>query len=201
MKVGDHAASKWDYDPIMRLMRVFSTGAVAVLLSTAVAVVAAPGVALADPLEPGHWYTIRNVATNKYLGVNNGQDQNGAKVIQYDELRQSNWQPIPDQSWLLVDQKDGWWSFRNAGTNPWKALVIEGAGTANGDGAVQYTYNPDSQDQRWSIYSQGDSWKLRSHKSDKCLAIAGGVSDNGKQAIQYTCNGLYDQMWDLEMFL
>jgi hypothetical protein len=185
----------------MRLMRVFSAGAVAVLLSTVMAVVVAPGAALAAPLVPGHWYRIYNVATSKVLAVNGGQDQNGAKVIQYDALNTpGTLDPLPDQLWLLVEHHIGtvpWYSWRNAGTNPAKTLVIEGAGTANGDGAVQWTDNPSSQDQWWGFSSQGSFWKFSNHKSDKCLAIAGGVKDNGKQAIQYTCSGGNEQLWNL----
>ena len=79
---------------------------------------------------------------------------------------------------------------------------MNGAGTANGIGAVQYTYDPTSTDQLWGIFSQGNFWKLQNHKSGRCLAIADGANaPEGRQAIQYDCLPYTDQQWNLDMFL
>ena len=43
--------------------------------------------------------------------------------------------------------------------------------------------------------------RIRHRTSARCLAIASGSTDLGKQPILYDCNNLTDQQWDLDRFL
>lgn len=183
----------------MLIKRVLGSGLVAVLVATTVAVATAPTAALAAaPLIDGGQYTITNLATGKNLAVNGGQDQNGAKVIQYRETY-TNGHVIDDQVWELDELGGGYWGIRNLGTNPHKALAINNHGLVNGVGAIQYDYHPEYADQVWYFPSQGSYWKLQNLNSGKCLAIAGGEVVDGKQAIQYDCLNYNDQLWVLNL--
>ncbi|WP_433796680.1 RICIN domain-containing protein [Actinoplanes sp. CA-252034] len=158
--------------------------------------VAVPSAAQADPGDG--WFSYQNTNSLLFLAVNGGSDANGAKIIQYhEEVQEPTDQPIPDQDWRIVPREGQWVTLFNAGTSPWKVLGVSGGSKANGAKIIQWEYEEDNRDQQWDVVSAGGTRVyLLNRNSNKCLAIPAGSHRVGEQAIQWTCNGGTEQIWD-----
>ncbi len=185
-----------------RWMRHISMGMVAILAALAAPVAA--HAAEPDPIPfaaanpDDNWSSVYNGNSGLFLAVAGSSNANGAKVVQYHQLLQSNGTPIPDQDWLFVPRGGGYYSLRNAGTSDWKALAVAGHSDENGAKVIQYSYQPSNTDQQWYANPLGDNiFQFINRNSGKCLAIPGGSPDAGVQAIQYTCRVSTEQLWRL----
>ncbi|WJV46606.1 RICIN domain-containing protein [Streptomyces flavofungini] len=95
-------------------------------------------------------------------------------------------------------QANAYLTLLNQGTG--KCLAVPHASEANGVGLVQWECKGEADaEQRWQLEhvagGNGDRYLVRNRNSSKCLAIPGGTSVNGTQAIQWTCNGGSSQIW------
>jgi hypothetical protein len=183
----------------MRIRRMLGVSSVLALLVT----LAVQAPARADVPGAGSWYYFRNMVTGKVLAVNGGQLQNGAKIIQYDEIRKPDTWPIDDQTWYL-STSDGGVTFILTNWNSGRVMAIPNNNTANGTGAIQWDYVPGLYDQQWQVQASNaypGYYTIRNWNSQRCLGIPNGNTANGVQAIQYTCGNSYrDQFWDVRKF-
>ncbi|MET9315346.1 RICIN domain-containing protein [Kribbella sp. NPDC003505] len=180
-----------------RLMsRAAAVVAVAAMIST---VVMSAGTAHA---EPDLNVRIQNAETHQYLTIGNGSTSDGAAAIQWTSLSgyEQRW------NFTKVEDRDGddWdlWVIRNGRSGD--CLAIPAGSRVNGTGAIQWTCLRDAygipvglDDQRW--YVQFDSvlggYRIVNYVSFKCLAIPGGNTTPGTQAIQWDCANDPDQRW------
>jgi hypothetical protein len=165
-------------------------------LTTAVVVNSAPAPAHANPA-PG-WIWLENWTTGKVL-----QGRTTAKGAVVQQPAVPNGTP-QGQQWLVVQRgtsRAGFplVSFRNAGTSSQYALAISGGNPNNGGGAILWDYLSSHAEQEWELTSDlgvfPPAYTMRNYNSGKCLAIPAGNPANDTQAIQWTCNGLGDQIW------
>jgi Ricin-type beta-trefoil lectin domain/Glycosyl hydrolases family 43 len=76
-------------------------------------------------------------------------------------------------------------------------LDINGASTATGGSAVQWT-NHDGTNQQWRLASQGwNVYTLTNVNSGLCLDVPNNSASSGLQLDQWTCNGGTNQQWAL----
>jgi hypothetical protein len=167
-------------------------------LTTAVAVTWSAGPASAAPA-PG-WILLRNVHSGLVL-----QGRTNAKGPVVQQAPPKSGANPQGQQWLEVDRGTAnghaLVSYRNAGTSSQYALAISGGSPNNGGGAILWDYKTSLADQIWELTEAIPNvfppvYTLKNYNSDKCLAIPGSSTQANVQAIQWTCNGLTDQMWE-----
>ncbi|MET9318229.1 RICIN domain-containing protein [Kribbella sp. NPDC003505] len=176
-------------------------GVVAAVMAVAATttIVVPVGTAHADP---DFSVRLQNAETRQYLTVGNGSTADGAPVIQWTAL--SGYEQRWNFTRVEDEVGDDWdlWVIRNGHSGD--CLAISAGSRVNGTGAIQwpcltdrYGYPVGLDDQRW--YVRHDSvlggYQIVNYASDKCLAIPGGNTTRGIQAIQWTCAYDPDQRW------
>ncbi|MET9318220.1 RICIN domain-containing protein [Kribbella sp. NPDC003505] len=145
---------------------------------------------------------MQNAETRQYLTIGNGSTADGAPAIQWTSLsgNEQRWNIRKVQD-VLGDYWDEW-VIENS--HSYDCLAIPASSTANGTGAIQWTCltNPERggvglDDQRW--YVRHDSllggYEVVNVNSYKALAIPGGNTTPGTQAIQWSRADDLDQRW------
>ncbi|TDO56631.1 ricin-type beta-trefoil lectin protein [Kribbella sp. VKM Ac-2571] len=176
-----------------RKLAVLMASAVA-LTSTFVAPAAEAGSASVDVAD--YYVNIGNAETGKYLSTM-GFD-NGSKVVQW------GYDGAEDQYWKFVkkvdvqgENDDRYWIVNSASH---RCAGISGGGQSNGAPAVIWDCNEDAWANYWFvrldwIENGVPVYRLKNVWSGKCLAIPGGNTQNGTQAIQWDCINDPDQQW------
>ncbi|UUU33794.1 RICIN domain-containing protein [Streptomyces sp. CA-210063] len=98
---------------------------------------------------------------------------------------------------------EGRWAVGNAGTG--KCLAMPGGSSAGqGTAAIQFTCDSPADgvwdtDQLWTwelIPGATSTYTIKNYATGQCLAIGGGSTANGAEAIQWPCNsGADEQEW------
>lgn len=84
--------------------------------------------------------------------------------------------------------------FYNSYTN--MCLQPDGGSTANGQAIVQEPCNGQAA-QEWIAYPNGNKMRFMDALSGRCLDARGGAKD-GTPVQQWTCNGITNEIWELE---
>jgi hypothetical protein len=135
-------------------------------------------------------YRVRNSNSNRYLVVTNGYAYNGAKVIQYDNIGQS------DAEWDFMPETNGTFRIRNM--NSGRFLAIDGGSLSNGANALQWQ-DDNQRDVYWRLISLGSNeYKIQNVNSGLYLAVLGGYTNNFAQVGQWQDVGQRDIRWFLE---
>ena len=139
------------------------------------------------------WYKIRNVYSNKYLGIENSSTANLAYIVQYANSTSNNLQ------WKLN-------SVNNAtvliNRNSSKAIDIANSDQTSGVNPIQYTEN-DYVNQQWNLVPAGsNTYLIQSNLSNHyVLDDPGSSTADGARMIIYAANGSTgsaNQQWVLE---
>lgn len=138
------------------------------------------------------WVYIRNVATGKYLEVQNGSTANGAPIVQNNKATGQQ-----KQAWTLYRSNDGYTVLRSATHSSWKAISITGGGLGNGVKAIQYTYIEGNLNEKWYPINHAGQIEFVNRNSGKCLEIPASNPAVGIQADQWTCYTVPNELWTL----
>jgi hypothetical protein len=144
---------------------------------------------------------LRNAFTGKCMGVAGGGIGNGALVVQWacqrvpgSDQRMHIYQ-APQAPWNLIDP------FHSSG----RCLGVAGSSQAPGAALVQWTCNPNEDDQQFAfriINAQTLRVEIFARHSEQAVGVAGGNPNDGAQIVQWpwqgsnlNCTG--DQCWDI----
>lgn len=138
----------------------------------------------------GSQYTYYEVVarhSGKCLDVFDGSTTNGAKVIQWPCIGDTN------QQWLVVPVGDGYLKLIARHSN--RVLAVQSSSNSNGAHVVQST-DTGVASQQWRIVDvDGGYLRLMAHHSGKALDVSGGSTDDGIQVIQWDYVGASNQQW------
>ncbi len=138
----------------------------------------------------GSQYTYYEVVarhSSKCLDVFDGSTQNGANVIQWPCIGDTN------QQWQIIPIGDGYYKFIARHSN--RVLAVQSAGTANGALAVQST-DTGTAHMQWRILDvSGGYVRIMARHSGRALDVANGSTADGTQVIQWDYVGASNQQW------
>lgn len=116
----------------------------------------------------GSNFRITNVASGMRLEVSGASSSVGAKVEQYTDNGAAN------QRWHLVQTDSAWWRFVNVGTLG-KAMVVDGASSADGAALVLGTFSRDATQEFELVpvngITSGSSYELVARNSGKAATF------------------------------
>ena len=133
------------------------------------------------------YYEIVARHSGKCLDVSDGSTLNGAAVIQWTCLGDTN------QQWQAIPIGDGYLKFvaRHSG----KVLAVQAGSLANGAAIVQST-EAGTAPQQWQIFDVGGGYlRIMARPSGKALDVANASTADGAQIIQWDYVGETNQQW------
>lgn len=140
----------------------------------------------------GSQYTYYEVVarhSDKCLDVFDASTQNGAKVIQWPCIGDTN------QQWQIIPIGDGYYKLIARHSN--RVLSVQSAGTANGALVVQST-DTGTAHMQWRILDVGGGYvRIMARHSGRALDVANGSTADGTQVIQWDYVGASNQQWSL----
>lgn len=141
-------------------------------------------------MRPSTWI---NFNSNLYMDVENVSLSNGARIHQWTYTGANN------QFWYMNNPIDV--DLTAKSVNSGKCLGVGGGSVSQGAPIVQWDCNGHL-DQNWvwtwTGYYTSDGWpvwNIIDANSGQCLGIQGGSTQVGAYAVQWQCNGHYDQDW------
>ncbi len=148
---------------------------------------------LLDQPNPSTWI---NYNSGYYMDVEGVSKNDGARIHQWAYTGGQN------QFWhMYVDYGHGSPYLNGVSVNSSKCLGVSGASKSNGASIVQWSCNG-SKDQTWVWAWTGSFngggwpiWNLVNLNSGMCLGISGASLQEGAYAVQWECNGSFDQSW------
>jgi poly(beta-D-mannuronate) lyase len=92
------------------------------------------------------------------------------------------------------------WSgyYRIMARHSGKAVVVQGASTANGGDVVQWAYGGSATNDEWEIVDAGSGYhRIVNRQSGKVLNVAGASTANGANVDQWSWAGVNQQQWQI----
>jgi hypothetical protein len=166
-------------DEVSMRRRSFSRRHLSVVLSAAVAVLAALAAMLvANPAQAATSGALRGVGSGRCLDVSNASQADGANLQIWDCSGGTN------QQWTLTDSNQ----LTVYGN---KCLDVPGHATTAGTRVQIWTCSGGA-NQQWRVNSDGT---IVGVESGLCLDVSGGGTANGTAVQIWTCNGASNQKW------
>ena len=140
-------------------------------------------------------YTIRNKASNQYVGIETASTRPGSLLAVTGETVLGN--SIFD---LSIDQITGGYAIRPAHVEPEKNYVLDVEGVSNADRAKIMQY-PDwgGENQRFHfVRIEGDNYRIMIRKSMKCLSLPDQKYTVGSPVLQMTWDNSDASVWEVK---
>jgi hypothetical protein len=143
-----------------------------------------------DPAISGN-YRIRNNNSGKYVAVTSGASDNGARIIQYDNIGQL------DAEWDFIPEEDGTFRIRNV--NSGRFLGILRGSLSNGVNSTQWQ-DDNQEDIYWRLIKlEPNNYKIQNAKSNLYLTVFNGSRENFATVGQWNDIGQSELKWRLEL--
>lgn len=147
------------------------TNAQKITMATTVASGAGSNISSMKGLDAGVYF-IKINTTGKYMAVEGGSNDNGARVVEWDFANQDN------HKFYVEKRADGYYTIKAVHSNRYLNI----AGQSTQDGAVVLQWDFVEQDNlMWTLLKSTslNGWIIRSKQSGKDIKLAGGINNNG----------------------
>lgn len=173
----------------MQLKRNRLFAAVSVLAVASCAAIAVPRAVGSSHARPrahaAEVAALHNYHSGKCMGLENGSNVSGTRVIQWDCNGHSSqdWNIIYQSSrWILVNQQS------------YKCLDVKGNSSANGAQLIEWPCNAADTAQRFLINPHSGDFYTIEHPGG-CVEVKSKSTANGALVDQWNCNGGSNQLW------
>ncbi|MFJ4879059.1 RICIN domain-containing protein [Streptomyces sp. NPDC088745] len=144
----------------------------------------------AAAVDPGAYYTLVSVRSDKVLDVSGAATADGVRILQAGRVAGA-----ASQQWRLRSVGDGYYELENRTSR--KVLGVHGDAT-HASAAVEQQTDRDSAAQQWKLEEVGDgAVKFVSRRTGLVLDVRGGSRNEGAPLIQFTDRNTANQQWKL----
>lgn len=139
-------------------------------------------------LEDGAVYKIRNVASGRYMQVQDASLKNGALIRLWDNQDANHFR------FKAKAVKGGNYRLQNINSN--KYLAVENASRSNYGRICQWDANLAST--LWKLETVANGFKIKNVNSNLLIGVEGGGRQNNALLVQWNDDGAQDKIWQFE---